>query len=337
MKCVLLVGSGSDAHVIAVADELRRIGSLPIVFDIHNQSHFITLSVLNGSTGGHFTIDRQRFDFDRFSAVWWRLKPVLPAEYNGVPASTDEAFVVRERRATVKSLGSYLRQQFWVNPIDRQERVASKPYQLALASRIGLSVPDTFVTNEPSTAETLFCLHQRAIYKVVHWYFTVHGLNNENIGDTFGETIYTTEITKSDIRKHAENIKKAPCQFQELLSKSHELRVNIVGDTIWTVRINSQGMQETRMDWRHAQLADIFEKGKLESEVERKLLDFHKEAGLISAAYDLVQTPDGETVFLECNPGGQWLWLEHRLDIPITRRLAETLHVGATTNHAELE
>jgi hypothetical protein len=42
-------------------------------------------------------------------------------------------------------------------------------------------------------------------------------------------------------------------------------------------------------------------------------------------APDLILTPDGEVVFLELNPNGQWLWLELELGLPLTEAFADVL------------
>ena len=47
--------------------------------------------------------------------------------------------------------------------------------------------------------------------------------------------------------------------------------------------------------------------------------------GLAYAAFDFVVTPDGRWVFLECNPGGQYGWLEGQTGLPITRQQARAL------------
>ena len=43
------------------------------------------------------------------------------------------------------------------------------------------------------------------------------------------------------------------------------------------------------------------------------------------AAIDLIETPDGEHVFLEVNPNGQWLWLDDMLKLGISQAVADWL------------
>jgi hypothetical protein len=50
--------------------------------------------------------------------------------------------------------------------------------------------------------------------------------------------------------------------------------------------------------------------------------------GLNYGAFDFVVTPNDEWV-MECNPAGQWLWLEHETGVPIAAALADLLTEGA--------
>jgi D-alanine-D-alanine ligase-like ATP-grasp enzyme len=43
------------------------------------------------------------------------------------------------------------------------------------------------------------------------------------------------------------------------------------------------------------------------------------------AALDFIVTPDGEYVFLEANPNGQWAWIEHETGLPIAAAIADAL------------
>ena len=48
------------------------------------------------------------------------------------------------------------------------------------------------------------------------------------------------------------------------------------------------------------------------------------------ASLDMILTPEGEFVFLEINPNGQWLWLEEELGLPLLTSMADLL----TTNYS---
>jgi glutathione synthase/RimK-type ligase-like ATP-grasp enzyme len=50
--------------------------------------------------------------------------------------------------------------------------------------------------------------------------------------------------------------------------------------------------------------------------------------GLEYGAIDLRLTPDGEYVFFEVNPAGQFLFVEHACGLPISAALAARLAAG---------
>jgi glutathione synthase/RimK-type ligase-like ATP-grasp enzyme len=59
--------------------------------------------------------------------------------------------------------------------------------------------------------------------------------------------------------------------------------------------------------------------------VEDQILTLQRRLGLIYSAFDLVRTPQGEYVFLETNPFGQWLWIEDLTGLPISKAIADFL------------
>ena len=54
----------------------------------------------------------------------------------------------------------------------------------------------------------------------------------------------------------------------------------------------------------------------------RRLMDSFE---LNFASLDMIVTPEGEFVFLELNPNGQWLWLELELGLPLVASMADLL------------
>lgn len=77
---------------------------------------------------------------------------------------------------------------------------------------------------------------------------------------------------------------------------------------------DSQAHDATRIDWRRSQGCDMYSIGEMSPAGSRLLLEFHRRARLTYAAYDFIVTPSGDEVFVECNLGGQWLWLENELN-----------------------
>lgn len=55
--------------------------------------------------------------------------------------------------------------------------------------------------------------------------------------------------------------------------------------------------------------------------------NFFERMHLNFGCFDLIVTPDGEYVFLECNPNGQWLWVELATGLPIAEAIADFLTI----------
>ena len=311
---VLIVGHSFDPHVDSLVGHLGDLGCQPIVFDRHCYRHLIHLAVRESGPEGYLQIEDRRIEFQEIKSVWWRLKPIVRSEVTGVFDSVSEEFASREWRATIRCLPSFLPHARWVNPVSAQNEINLKARQLVLAHSVGFRLPDTAFTNDPEAVVSMFSVHDRMIYKTASWFIVPPD-----------EFIYTTEISRDQVVHSPEAIMKAPGIFQELVPKSHELRITVMGDEVFGVKVKSQDLREARIDWREAQFEDIFEETSIDESTRQKILKFHSEAGLVTGVYDLIVPEGGDPIFLECNPAGQWLWLEERLGIPMSISLARIL------------
>ncbi len=50
-----------------------------------------------------------------------------------------------------------------------------------------------------------------------------------------------------------------------------------------------------------------------------------RRAGLRFGAFDLAEDAEGQLWFLECNPNGQWGWIESATGLPITDAIVSEL------------
>jgi hypothetical protein len=90
------------------------------------------------------------------------------------------------------------------------------------------------------------------------------------------------------------------------------------------------GSAETRVDWRAAYCDLAYSRPALPDDVRHGLVRYCLEFGLAYGAFDLVVTPDGGWVFLECNASGQYGWIEDAIGAPITAAIADLLVAGRT-------
>ncbi len=114
--------------------------------------------------------------------------------------------------------------------------------------------------------------------------------------------------------------------FQERVEKERELRVAYVGGKFFAGAIDARRSARGATDWRRAEVGEVsWEHAELPRDMDIPLASLMSRLGLDYGAIDLIQTPSGEHVFLEVNPGGEWGMLEHDLGLPIAEAIAEAL------------
>ena len=59
--------------------------------------------------------------------------------------------------------------------------------------------------------------------------------------------------------------------------------------------------------------------------IARKCREYLAHLGLNFGCFDFIVTPSGDYVFLECNPNGQWLWVEDATGLKISEAIADFL------------
>jgi glutathione synthase/RimK-type ligase-like ATP-grasp enzyme len=140
--------------------------------------------------------------------------------------------------------------------------------------------------------------------------------------------VFTQLLSQKDL-SNDESLRACPAIYQEYVNKQSELRVTVVGSKVYACEIHSQATEQTRIDWRRYDLPNTPHRAyKLTTDIEAKCLAITRHFGLMFSTIDLVVRPDGQVVFLEMNPNGQWGWIEELTGLPIARSIAELLIKG---------
>lgn len=255
-------------------------------------------------------------------SIWYR----RPGEVSiSSPELTTEAkrFAEKEtQRFLMAAWYSHMTKNIiWMNhPLNLRKIELNKPLQLQTASRAGLQIPGTLITNDRKAAQE-FIKHCRG--RVI-----MKTCGNSAISSESGEPlgVFTNLVSREDLDQFGDDLKYAPVIFQNYVSKRLELRITVVGRKIFSCAIHSQDSPVTKIDWRHYDLEKVkHEPYQLPEDVSAKLLRCMKIWGLQFGAIDMILTPDGEYIFLEINPSGQWGWIEGLTGMPISRAIAEFL------------
>lgn len=95
---------------------------------------------------------------------------------------------------------------------------------------------------------------------------------------------------------------------------------------VFACRLDSQADEAARIDWRMVTPDRIAHSMvTLDNKVEAALKAMMRRFGLRFGAFDLIVTPEGETVFVELNPNGQWYWIELTTGAPMASAMADLL------------
>lgn len=188
-----------------------------------------------------------------------------------------------------------------------------KPAQLSAAIREGLNVPATVITNDPAGAKGFAAGHP-TIYK------PLHAANYDVDGKPAG--IWAVSVAPGEIDNR---VSVCAHLFQAQVPKASDVRAVVIGDQVLCARITAPaGVLDWRAEYRHLKYEPI----KCPDEIRRALLRFLAGFGLRFGAFDFALTAEDEWWFLECNPNGQWAWLEHEAGLPLTAAIADLLQQG---------
>jgi ATP-grasp ribosomal peptide maturase len=204
----------------------------------------------------------------------------------------------------------------WLNHPWDIARAEYKPLQLASARTVGLTVPDTLITNDPNEARRFAKEHGDIIYKP----FSSLGISEEGQY----RLVYANRITADDI---THTVTATTHFFQRWIPKEFEVRLTVVDDELFAVRIDADSTA-ARVDWRTDYAHLHYTPVAVPDAVRDGVLNLLDMLMLRFAALDFVVTPDGEWVFLEVNPNGQWAWLQDETGLPITAAIADALTKG---------
>lgn len=311
-SAVLVLTGHDDPTADAVIRELDRRGARTIRLDtgdFPSQLHICAISNGTGWAGRLWTDDHEVALAD-IRAVYYR-RPTRFRLPSGL-SDGDALFATTEARLGLGGVLASLDAR-WVNSPFRVAVAEYKPLQLRTAIRVGLKTPRTLVTNDPAAA-TNFADGRPAVCK------TLSSLVLSEGGEA--RIVYTTPIAPVDI--DSAQLAATAHLLQEWVPKARDARVTMVGNQPIAVAITA-GTDQGRADWR-ADYANLrYELIDTPPEIADNMIRYLREFDLSYGAFDFVITPDDEWIMLECNPAGQWLWLEHETGAPIAASFAELL------------
>lgn len=322
MKTVLIIThSGDNESVEFVARAVTERGARAVRLDTDRFPSEVRLAARYGGDGGGsvtFGAGGVELDLNEVEAVWHRRLSVAARVPREMDAQLRAASVGESRAALLGVLAGLT--AFRVDQEAAIRRAEQKPLQLRVARELGLEVPPTLVTNDPTAARDFYAAcGGRVIAKMLSSFAVYDREGRESV-------VFTNPVGPEDL-EDLTGLSLCPMTFQERVEKRLELRATIVGRSVFTASIDSQSSPRAAHDWRRdgVGLVDEWQPYQLPPEAEQRLLALTDYFGLNYGAADFILTPDGRHVFLELNPSGEFFWLEHGPGLPISGALADVL------------
>jgi glutathione synthase/RimK-type ligase-like ATP-grasp enzyme len=295
--------------VIQYNADLVSIGEIPFTTTITNE-------------GFEIYYDGLPLQPQEIAAAWSRrphdFGPYFDTEDRGTRTCLD-----REVSNSQQLLLDSIPHERWLNAPDSMRSASHKLAQLVLARSIGFEIPSTVVTNQ--WEEVLSRLEEGTVtYKP--FYGELHEGNKTR-------HVYSTSLQNDKTTPPVEGL-PYPGIWQDHQQKTREWRITVVGDNSFDVIVDTD--EDARDDWRRHQWTPKvrFCKGEFPDSEKEKCHELLNRYNLRFGAFDFIERPDGQIVFLEMNPNGQYSWLESKLDLPISEAIVRELaHIAIGGDH----
>ena len=170
---------------------------------------------------------------------------------------------------------------------------------LSALNQSGLSIPATLVTGNKDKLSEFVNKHKDVIVKPLS-----EGLKFESDGQYF--KVYTERLTEELFNSLEETF--FPTLFQKLILRSYEIRSFYLNKKIYSMAIFLPRDKELEIDHRiHVQSNDVrMMPYQLPDNIEDKMRSTMKLLGLDTGSFDIVKDVNGNLIFLEINPSGQF-------------------------------
>lgn len=276
---------------------------------------------LNQSNEYEITINNKLLPISDINAVWFRKfgffrcsEQYLCLLEKAKLEDTALAFIVKEFATVLDTVCDALKDKNWLTSPENIN--INKVRVLKLAQECGLSIPQTYITNNRQfLQESEEELISKSIYDP-----TIASWGNDNRC-----MMYTTKIFKSDILNLPSIF--LPSMVQNLVNKKFEIRTFYICGECFSMAIFSQNDHTTKLDFRcyNWEKPNRYIPYNLDKETERKVHNLMEKIGLNCGSLDFIMDNDGRLYFLEVNPTGQFGMIDFPCNYNLHKKVAEEL------------
>ncbi|MFK8847987.1 ATP-grasp ribosomal peptide maturase [Streptomyces sp. Ac-502] len=307
-RSVLVVTGKDDPTADLVIGELHGRGVPVVRLDSGDFPYALTIAATIGSGGiaGTVTTPSRVADLRGVRSLYYRRPSGFAFPHL---AEQDARFAVTQARYGLGGVLASLPGCRYVNHPHRIGDAEFKPSGLAAAASCGFRVPPTLITSDPEAARAFVKDHAPVIYKPLS--APLYRIDGVSCAVAVGE-VAVEEIDDA--------VAGTAHLFQQRVEKVADVRVTVIGERTFCVRIAS-GLLDWRTDYGKLTYTVV----RPPPGVPRALSAYLDHFRLNFGAFDFAVDRRGRWWFLECNPSGQWAWLEPETGLPMVAAMADLL------------
>ncbi len=308
---ILVITNKNDITTDLLIHELNLRG-FPY-FRLNTEDIFRLFQITIFTKKNSFIIDSNGVELHshQITSVYFRRPKMAEMDFSDW-SQGEVDFYFKEMNSFWDGFYRLLEEKFWINNVFAIRNTENKLFQQKIANEIGLITPAGVVTSTPSYAKSFLQRNEPVIAKAIRTGFV----------DGDHKVIYTSRVSQSE---DLSGIALCPTYLQEEIQKKSDIRVTLVGNSCYATEIDSQNVDNARVDWRRSVEQLPHSPMTLPDDIAKKVHSLQKYFNLYFAALDFVLTKNNEFVFLEINPNGQWGWIEALTPYRISKEIADSL------------
>lgn len=298
MKSVFIVTHQRGFECDPIIDTLHSRGIPVFRFNCETGNETSLVTVQIGGIGDivsmNFSCD-DRIIADKDIGIGW-FQQIPP--FIGQPQDKDQTLQNENLNAAYLGAVTLLNIP-WMNPPEGVLRASNKILQLAAAARVGLRVPETIVTNQPTEIRTL-CAKGETIVKNLATPWLISG---EEADAAYTALVESEWLTSDD------ELRYCPAIYQRFSRRAYDYRVVVVGNRAFAAKCKPQEHQQVDIR-RGSSTGHGYVPCSLKETQITALKELMARFSLSYCSADFMEDGNGNLYFLDLNSCGAWWWVD---------------------------
>ncbi|WP_411679671.1 MvdC/MvdD family ATP grasp protein [Clostridium thailandense] len=319
MKTILILTNKEDVTVDFVVRELQR--RKISYYRLNTEDIPDKISVNFDLNNNMFELNDKVKDINinllNFDSVYYRRPLLNELNYIEKINLQEVNYLRSELGFILEGIYKILRNKYWLNNVYNIREAENKIYQLQVAQEIGFKIPMSVISNQNEEVNKVIedCNNDCIIKPI----------KSGNMKDkNCPKAVFTTKLDKSKFN-NINQIESFPLFIQNNIHKQFDLRITVIGEYVFAAQIHSQNNRDSEIDWRRGRKILEHKNHELPVKIRKMCIELTQKMNLNYSAIDMVLDKDGNYVFLEINPNGQWAWIEKRLGFPLSEKIVDLL------------